>query len=177
MTGQGKVRCLAFRPDGALFATAFEDGGARLWETAGGRPIGEPLDPKSRVDCLAFRPDGAILATGGSNGLVRLWCAYTGLPIGPPLEHGGEVRVMVFSHDGRRLATGGNDPTVRCWRTPAPLDADVERVSTWVRVTTDLQFDSRRRDPAWTARAGTFVAASPSLRRARLSSSARPPLV
>jgi eukaryotic-like serine/threonine-protein kinase len=142
ISGQGKARCLAFRPDGEMFAAAFEDGTARLWESAGGRPVGEPFDHRSRVDCLAFRPDGAIVATGGSDGLVRLWCAFTGLPIGPPLEQGGELRTMVFSQDGRRLATGGTDATVRCWSTPAPLDADVERISAWVRVTTDLDFDS-----------------------------------
>ncbi|HEY2156376.1 MAG TPA: protein kinase [Isosphaeraceae bacterium] len=137
-----EVRRAAFRPGGDAFATVCGDGSARLWDSAAGRPIGEPLDPRSPVDCLAFRPDGTTVATGGPDGMVRLWCAGTGLAIGPPLAHGGSVRGVVFSRDGRRLATVGSDTTVRCWKAPDPVEGDTERVSCWVRVATDLEFDA-----------------------------------
>ncbi|WP_406695285.1 protein kinase [Singulisphaera sp. Ch08] len=139
---QGAVHCVEFRPDGAAFATACDDGTARLWETGTGRPIGEPLTHRARVACLAFRPDGTMLATGSTDGTIRLWCAASGLPIGPPLAQGGAVRTLVFSRDGRRLAAGGSDATVRCWKAPDPVEGLPERVSCWVRVTTELEFDS-----------------------------------
>ncbi len=141
LAGTGEIRCAAFQPGGDAFATAGETGTARLRESATGRPLGEPLDQKSRVDCLAFRPDGTMIATGSPDGMVRYWCAATGLPIGPPLDHGAPVRALVFSHDGRRLATGGSDAIVHCWEAPSAIDGDVERISCWVRLTTNLEFD------------------------------------
>jgi len=38
-----EVTAMAFSPDGSLFLTASEDGTAQLWNTASGRPVGEPL--------------------------------------------------------------------------------------------------------------------------------------
>jgi WD40 repeat protein/serine/threonine protein kinase len=141
LASQGEIRCVAFQPQGGTFATAGDIGTARLRESATGRPIGEPLDKRSRVDCLVYRPDGTMIATGSPDGMVRLWCAATGLPIGPPLEHGGEVRSLAFSHDGRRLAASGSDATVRCWEAPNPVEGDVERIACWIRLTTNLEFD------------------------------------
>ena len=82
-----------------------------------------------------------MVATGSPDGMVRLWCAGTGLPIGPPLVQGGAVRTLAFSPDGRRLAAGGTDSAVHCWKLPSPVEGHAERVSCWVRVTTELEFD------------------------------------
>jgi eukaryotic-like serine/threonine-protein kinase len=148
----GEIRLVAFRPGGGAFATVCDDGTARLWESATGRPIGEPLGHNSRVDCLALRSDGTMVVTGSPNGMVRLACAVTGLPVGPPLAQGGGVRTLAFSPDGRRLAAGGTDTTVRCWKLPNPVEGNAERVSCWIGVTTDLEFDEgdaiRRMDGA-----------------------------
>jgi serine/threonine protein kinase len=152
LTRQSGIRCMAFQPGGDVFATSGDEGTARLWESATGRPIGERLEHRSRIDCLAFRPDGNLVATGGQDGNIRLWCAATGLPIGPPLSQKVAVRSLVFSRDGGRLASSGPDATVRCWAIPNPLEADAERVSYWVRVMTNLEFDEvdaiRRMDGA-----------------------------
>jgi WD40 repeat protein/serine/threonine protein kinase len=141
LSDQGVVHRAAFRPDGDAFATASEDGSARLWDSTSGRPIGEPLAHRVRIDQLAFHPDGTMVATGSSDGTIRLWCASTGLPIGPPLSQSGSVRTLVFSLDGRRFATGGSDAMARCWKAPIPVEGTVERVSCWVSVTTNLEFD------------------------------------
>jgi WD40 repeat protein/serine/threonine protein kinase len=144
LSHQAEVCCVGFRPGGGgdVFVTACADGTARLWEASTGRPIGEPLVHRARVDRLAFRPDGTMVATGSADGVVRLWCAASGLPIGPPLAQGGVVRALAFSRDGRRLAVGGSDATVRCWKAPDPVQGDVERISCWVSVTTELEFDA-----------------------------------
>jgi WD40 repeat protein len=170
LTGPGTIRCLAFRPGGDAFATVGDDGTARLWEAATGRPIGERLEHRARVDCLAFRPDGTIVATGAEDGTVRLWCATTGLPIGPPLSFGGAVRQLAFSCDGGRFAAAGTPAVVRCWTAPDPVEADPERVSCWVRVTTSLEFDAgdsiRRMDgpAAWDLRRHLDELGGPPLR-------------
>ena len=140
--GQGEIRCLAFQPGGSTFATACEEQTARLWNASTGEPVGERLEHRSRVECLAFCPDGSMLATGGQDGTVRLWCSATGLPIGPPLAQAGAVRGMAFSREGGRLATIGPDAKVCCWRVPVPIEADVERLSCWVRIKTNLEFDA-----------------------------------
>jgi hypothetical protein len=41
-----------------------------------------------------------------------------------------------------RLATGASDGLARSWLLPTPVDGDPERVSCWVRVATDLDFDA-----------------------------------
>jgi WD40 repeat protein/serine/threonine protein kinase len=124
-----------------VLATASDEGAARLWNPLSGHPIGESLGHGQRIDCLAFSPDGSILATGSRDRTVRLWDAATGLPIGPPLEHRGAVRALAFDPDGRRLATASADGLARYWRVAPRLPGDVERISCWVRVTTDLHFD------------------------------------
>jgi WD40 repeat protein/serine/threonine protein kinase len=138
----GEVGCVDFHPDGETFATACADGTARLWHASTGRPIGEPLAHRARIDRLAFSPDGASVATASHDGTARLWDASTALPTGPPLTHRGPVAALAFSPDSRRLATGGPDNLARCWLVPAPLPGDVERITCWVRVATDLDFDS-----------------------------------
>ena len=83
-----------------------------------------------------------MVATGSPDGTVRLSCAVTGLPIGPSLAQGGTVDALVFSRDGRKIATGGSDATVRCWEAPQPVEGNAERISCWVSITTDLEFDA-----------------------------------
>jgi serine/threonine protein kinase len=167
---QGRIRCLAFRTGGDVFAASGDEGTGRLWESSTGRPTGDRLEHRARVNCLAFRPDGTVLATGGHDGTVRLWCATTGLPIGPALEHGRAVQSVVFSRDGGRLISRGGDATVLCWAVPVPLEADAERVSYWIRVLTNLEFDEgeavRRMDgrTAWDLRRRLTDLGGPPLR-------------
>lgn len=103
------------------------------------------------IHAVAFSPDGMILATASRDRTTRLWDTGTGLPIGPPLEHRGNVHSVSFSADGRRLATGSADGLARFWRVAPQIPGNVERISCWVRVTTDLDFDSgdaiRKLDP------------------------------
>jgi hypothetical protein len=52
------------------------------------------------------------------------------------------MRGLVFSGDGRRLATCGGDRTVRCWKAPEEVEGEAERISCWVRLSTELDFDA-----------------------------------
>jgi WD40 repeat protein/serine/threonine protein kinase len=135
------VRAVDVSASGGRLATGSSDGTARLWDASSMRPIGEPLVHAGPVDCVGFGPDGTTLATASSDATVRLWDASTGLSIGPPLAHKGAVSAVAFSPDGQRLATACADGKVRTWRIPAPVTGDVERISCWVRVATELDFD------------------------------------
>jgi WD40 repeat protein len=58
----GRVRSVAFSPDGELVASGSDDNTVRLWEAATGAPHGEPL--KGHSDCVrsvAFSPDGKLV--------------------------------------------------------------------------------------------------------------------
>ncbi len=148
----GPATLADFSPAGDVVATASDDGSARLWNPDKGHPIGESLSHRAAITCLAFSPDGSLLATGSRDRTVRFWDTETALPIGPPLDHKGAVCTLAFSPEGRRLATGSSDGLARYWKAAPRIPGEIERISCWVRVTTELDFDEgdalRKLDPA-----------------------------
>jgi WD40 repeat protein len=113
----GAVLGAAFSPDGALLATASDDGTVRLWDAATGHLHGDPLTGHTgAVTAVTFSPDGTLLASAGEDGLVRLWESAIGrLHSAPLVGHTGAVTAVAFSPDGALLATAGTDRTVRLW--------------------------------------------------------------
>jgi hypothetical protein len=109
------IWAVAFSPDGKAILTSSDDGTARLWDAATGRPIGEPLRHNDRVRTVAFSRDGRAVLTGSYDGTARLWDAATGRPVGTPLQHEGPVRAVAFSPDGKTVLTGSEDATARLW--------------------------------------------------------------
>jgi eukaryotic-like serine/threonine-protein kinase len=109
------VRAVAFSPDGKRFlasSTDMEDGdeGARLWDSASGKPVGPILSHKGALYSVAFHPGGKMVLTGGGDGMARLWDVAAGKPVGPPLCHPGRyVACLAFSPDGKLILTGGGD--------------------------------------------------------------------
>jgi WD40 repeat protein len=114
----GKLRTLAYSPDGSKLATAGDGGATKLWDAATGRELATiPLPGAAqtssalfkRVRHLAFSPDGKLLATGTLH--VRLWDVGAASEAPAPVEFGEGCSPMVFAlNDGSLiLLWGGGD--------------------------------------------------------------------
>jgi WD40 repeat protein/tetratricopeptide (TPR) repeat protein len=124
-----------FSPDGRLVATACGDGAIRLWETATGKPVGQPFGTPRRPQRLAvpkdsaanperesimeiapeddpafsvaFSPDGHWIAGGSLRGRVRLWEVTTGRLLREFQHHDGAKDKAFRSNLGKTLANNG----------------------------------------------------------------------
>jgi eukaryotic-like serine/threonine-protein kinase len=125
----------AYSQDGRRVMTASQDGTARVWDTAGGNPIGRPIEHPDQILCAAFSPDGKLVLTSASRDVsrrqprtkdgplpslqlehtVRLWDVEAGKPIGPALPHSMSVDAIAFSPDGKTAVTGSGDGAAQLW--------------------------------------------------------------
>lgn len=112
---EGTVLWASFSPDGRAIATSTESGIARVWDTATGELVSEPMRHPGRVWYLKWSPDGRFLATTCTDGAARVWDARSGHLVAEPFRHQKEVRRAEFSLDGRRLLTSSFDGTAKIW--------------------------------------------------------------
>lgn len=109
----GPVRAVAATPNGAVLASAAEDGGVRLWERTTGKELA--LLPAGNVLALAAIADGKLLATANSEGGATLWDIATRKKFGDYPGPAGKVVGMVLSRDGLLGASILEDHTVKIW--------------------------------------------------------------
>lgn len=114
----GRVRTLAFSPDGSELVSASDYGTAIRWRTAGDERIGgwrhghtDPLLP------LSLSPDGAKLAAVDGDGTVRIWESVQGGLLHALPGAGSGVTDLFFSADGVTLAgwSAGEDGNISLW--------------------------------------------------------------
>ena len=84
-----------------------------VWETASGRPIGDPHETSGGVSALAFDPSGTSLAAARMNGDVEIWDVGTGERLARFATPSGNVTELVYSPDGSRIAIASDDGSVR----------------------------------------------------------------
>jgi WD40 repeat protein/serine/threonine protein kinase len=119
----GKVRCVAYSPDGTRLASASspfgpQAGEVKVWDAQTGRELHTLKGYHGRVHSMAYSPDGKRLATASLDGTIKVWDARTGKEI-LTLHRGGKagpkgvfgrVISIAFSPDGKRLAGGVDTP-------------------------------------------------------------------
>ncbi len=123
-TAEDEVRCTAFAPDGARFASGGRDGTVGVAETAWDAPPGLAIAHPGGVTAIAFDRDGSRIATGGEDGSVHVWNARDGSALGATIEHAGPIVAVGFSRDGSSvLAAGGTSARLYDARTGERLTA------------------------------------------------------
>lgn len=111
----GRVRSMAFNPQGTILASGGDDLAVYLWDVRTGECLNSGWEQTDTANCLAFSPDGDTLASGIDDGSIRLWNVNSGQCLHVLERHRGGVCSIAWSADGRTLASAGDDLTVRLW--------------------------------------------------------------
>jgi WD40 repeat protein len=113
-----------FDGGGARLVTASDDGTARVWDAATGRPLGPPLRPHGGVRAARFSPDGRFVLTRNADA-VQVWDAATGTPALLRFAPEQPVAGAGFSPDSRRLWVVSEQPRLHAVDlTPGNWSAD-----------------------------------------------------
>jgi hypothetical protein len=87
MRHAGRVKTVAFSPDGRTILTGSYDHTARLWSSDDGFPIGKPIQFRGPIELAAFSPDGRSILVASAFWIGR-WHA--------PREIQGEASRVVL---------------------------------------------------------------------------------
>ena len=114
--GQGRVRDIAYSPDGTRLAVASTIG-IRLYDAQIGNELNLLTDNASDATSVAFSPDGKTIAGGILDGTIYLWDVDAGTRLHKIMAHAAWVSSIAFSPDGKTIASGGDgfDSTIRLW--------------------------------------------------------------
>jgi WD40 repeat protein/serine/threonine protein kinase len=106
---------IAFSPEGSRFVTGSDDGTARVWDSATGNSIGEPMRHGSAINHVEFSPEGGRVVTAGYDGFARVWSVAPVPQQLLQLPHGTNVFIASFSPNGRSIVTAGAWGRVCLW--------------------------------------------------------------
>ena len=125
MGHEAAVNTAAFSANGALLATAGDDGTVLLWAKEQiGKDGAEPIvlqGHKGKIVDLAFSRDGTMLASASWDGSIGMWpLAGADLDKSQPTRfitgHDGPVNAVQFSDNDDYLYSAGYDGQIRYWR-------------------------------------------------------------
>lgn len=107
------VRSVAFNRDGALLASASNDGTARVWRVRDGR-LQCVVKHTDQVIAVAFNPRRSILASGGDDGVIILTSTSNCVTL-RRIKIGKVVASLTFNSRGTMLASGGQSQVIQLW--------------------------------------------------------------
>ena len=107
--------CIAFSPNGSVFATGHSDNKIRLWSTSTCNVTAVLAGHSGAVTTLAFNSDGKLLATAGGDSDIKLWNVAKQTLVATLKGHKDHVFSVAFSNNGTLIVSAGMDKTVRVW--------------------------------------------------------------
>ncbi len=108
-------RCLAFSPDGKLFATNGADGHVNLFDVAKESIVLSLNADGSDATSVVFSPDGRFVAASSLDQTVKIWNASTGEKKFTLQGHQDYVWCVGYAPDGTTIASASRDATVKLW--------------------------------------------------------------
>ena len=104
----GRIRGIAYDPDGGLLASGSGAGAVQMWDANSGELSRTLLGHSEGVRSVAFSPGVEVLASGGRDGTIRLWDRETGKQLRTlTVLELVSVEAIAFSPHGQLLASGG----------------------------------------------------------------------
>jgi WD40 repeat protein len=102
---------VAYTPDGALFATASQDGTVGIWDATSGADVAT-VAHGAPVSAMAVSPDGAWIASGALDNRIQLWSVRS-RRVERTLDLEEPVCRLVFARGGAELVATGKVGAVR----------------------------------------------------------------
>ncbi|MEX2111822.1 MAG: hypothetical protein WD845_01470, partial [Pirellulales bacterium] len=118
----GRIRTLAYLPQGDLLASAGEGRSITLWDAHTGEQRGE-LTPRSGKVLSMVVCGENLIATGGSDNLVRVWNWRAQQEADRLQGHTGSVATLAYDPASAVMISGSFDTTVRVWKLGAGVSA------------------------------------------------------
>ena len=111
----GRVRSVAWSPDGTRIASASEDTTVQIWSpgTFAGSLVRTYRQHLSEVLSVSWSPDGTRIASASKS--VNIWDPNTGERMLDYHADGALVSMVCWSPDGTRIASASRDGTVQVW--------------------------------------------------------------
>src|SRR5207302_3829202 len=113
LTGHtGRVRAVAWSPDGRTVASCGFDETIWLWGVEQGNSRTALHGHTAAVYAIAFTPDSRSLLSSSEDGTLRVWDVESGQCVRIMRGHAVSLYDVAWSPDGTQLARAGSDPLV-----------------------------------------------------------------